>query len=97
MTVYTRKWGSVKYIMCDASSNKTSSKNVYTETIRRKSAHTLNYVWLKKKKEAAPKSLTPVLFHFYAYTSTFSNQVRAFRKKSREKYARRRIEIILGL
>lgn len=55
-------------------------------------------VWLKKKKkEEGPKRVNRVLFHFYAYTGTFSNQVRSFRKKSREKYARRRVGIILGL
>lgn len=78
-----------------------SSKNVYRDNYMRKSAQTFKYVQLKKKKkrkkEAGPKSTTPVLFHFYIYTSTFSNQVHAFRKKSREKHAKMRTAIILRL
>lgn len=65
VTVYTREWGSFKYIMCDASSNKTSSRNVYTELIRRKSAHTLNcLVEKKKKRKKDPNALTEFCFIF---------------------------------
>lgn len=35
VTIYTRQWGSVDCITCDASSNKTSGKNVHTEIARR--------------------------------------------------------------
>lgn len=98
VTVYTREWGSFKYITCDASSNKRAVEMFTQRSLGGKVLIHLT-VWLKKKKkkEEGPKRVNRVLFHFYAYTGTFSNQVHSFRKRSREKYARRRVGIILGL
>lgn len=62
--------GKVKEVMRDTSYKKPWTKNVHIEKNHmKKHGHTLNNIKIKKKKkkEAGPSSVTPVLFQSYTH------------------------------